>query len=443
MSPRSAPRTKESPQGPRPPGPQGSQTPQTPADTRDVVITGVGVVTALGNDSSTLAMALAGGATALRDLDGFNAAGAPIGNIPLDHLPEENRNRVGRLDRICRLFLSAAFQAVQSSGLDIAAAPERVGLCFGTGLGCLLTNAEYFDKIVTGGPTAASPRLFAYTVSSAAAGEVSIALGIRGANLTLHSGLAAGLQAIASGADLIRLGKADVVLAGGADALGASLLQGLADLGVLRPAGQPFSSAAPGFCPGEGAAVLILEEAQHARAQGRRILAHVEGYAAGFEPSLTGKQPQPDAIIATLQRAQAATRTATPIGAAFTSASGGRLDAIEQAALRAVLGDEPILFTSKAALGEALAASAPISVALALEWLRQPPRFADGVAWHADGSRLTAAAAANLWAGVVPSSRRGGVEEAASSSRCGSVLVHSLCYTGPVVALLLGRPDAA
>src|SRR6185295_702351 len=103
--------------------------------------------------------------------------------------------------------------------LDLDAG-ERTGLCFGTALGCLLTNAEYYDKIVEQGPSAASPRLFAYTVSSAAAGEVSIALGIHGPNVTQHVGFAAGLGAVGYGFDLIEMDRADVVLAGGADANG-------------------------------------------------------------------------------------------------------------------------------------------------------------------------------------------------------------------------------
>ena len=157
------------------------------------------------------------------------ARGAAVVEIPLDIIPADKRTHTGRLDRLCRLFLSAAYLAVDAAALRIDEEDaERMGLSFGTGLGCLLTNAEYNQKLVAHGPAAASPRLFAYTVSSAAAGEVSIALGIKGPNVTAHAGLAAGLQAIGYGFDLIRTGKADVVLAGGADALGEALVRGLA-----------------------------------------------------------------------------------------------------------------------------------------------------------------------------------------------------------------------
>jgi 3-oxoacyl-[acyl-carrier-protein] synthase II len=126
--------------------------------------------------------------------------------IPLDAVPADKRARVGRLDRVCRLTLAAAFLALDDAGLQIPAtvAADRVGLSVGTALGCLLSDAEFYERVVEQGPAAASPRLFAYTVSSAAAGEVSTVLGIHGPNSTAHMGLAAGAGAIGYGLDLIR-----------------------------------------------------------------------------------------------------------------------------------------------------------------------------------------------------------------------------------------------
>jgi hypothetical protein len=134
-------------------------------------------------------------------------------DIPVDVIPADKRPRIGRLDRLCRLFLSASYLAARDlPGAFDGEAGERVGLSFGTGLGCLLTNAEYYEKVIEHGPAAASPRLFAYTVSSAAAGEVSIALGIKGPNVTQHMGFAAGLGALGYGCDLIAMGKADEIV---------------------------------------------------------------------------------------------------------------------------------------------------------------------------------------------------------------------------------------
>src|SRR6187397_2537119 len=140
----------------------------------DVVITGFGVVSPLGHSAPELARRVAAGERAAADANGVR-----IGEIPLDAVPPAARTRIGRLDRLCRLALTASFLAIDDAGLALPLErPERVGLVFGTGLGCLLSNAEFYEKVVAHGAAAASPRVFAYTVSSAAAGEVTIALGI-------------------------------------------------------------------------------------------------------------------------------------------------------------------------------------------------------------------------------------------------------------------------
>ena len=307
-----------------------------------VVITGIGVVSPLGRSAGEVARRWCAGERAVGPLDAMGVSGvlgAAVADIPLDAIPAEKRTRIGRLDRLCRLFLSAAYLAVDAAGLHLDDAnAERVGLSFGTGLGCLLTNAEYNQKLIEHGPPAASPRLFAYTVSSAAAGEVSIALGIKGANVTAHAGLAAGLQAIGYGFDLIRTGKADIVFAGGADALGEALVRGLGDMRLLKPyAAPPFGAPVAGVCPAEGAAVVVLERGAHARQRGARVWAHIGGYAAGFEPTLTGRQPEYTGLAATMRRALAHSgHTAGEVGLVMTSAHGTALDAVELAALPSV-----------------------------------------------------------------------------------------------------------
>jgi 3-oxoacyl-[acyl-carrier-protein] synthase II len=282
-----------------------------------IVISGFGIVSPLGDSPAVLAERVCRGETALDPLSDMGIAGvtgAVVPDITLDALPAEAHSRVGRLDRLCRLFLAATYRAVADAQLDLSAIDgERIGLSFGTGFGCLLTNAEYYEKVVEHGTAAASPRLFAYTVSNAAAGEVSIALGIRGPNLTVHAGLAAGLQAIGYGVDLLRSGKADVVIAGGADALGAALLRALADMHLLKPAARavPFRDLVPGVYPSEGAAVVVLERAAAAAQRGVRASVRIDGWAAGFEPTLTCQRREPAGLVATLQRAAAGRADAT------------------------------------------------------------------------------------------------------------------------------------
>lgn len=358
-----------------------------------VVITGIGVVSPLGNSVPELARRWDAGERAASAAGG----GVLIDPIPFDAVPADVRARSGRLDRVCRLFLAAAFLAVNDSGVAIAPADaERLGLSFGTGLGCLLSDAEFYDRVVEHGTAAASPRLFAYTVSSAAAGEVSIALGVHGPNATSHMGLAAGLGAIGYGFDLIQMGKADVVLAGGADANGSVLVEALRDMRLLKDpsAVRPFVDARPGVWPSEGAAVVVLESDDHARARGARVRALVEGYAAGFEPTLTSRAPSRDGVIATLRRALTASgHGPRAIGLVVASAHGTPLDASERAALTDVLGEtaQPRLIAPKQAIGETFGASGALSVALAV--------------------------------GLAPTT---------------PVLVSSLCYSGHIAALVLG-----
>lgn len=344
---------------------------------RSVVITGFGVVSPLGHSVGELARRFAAGERAANGADG-----ARIETIPLDAVPADRQARIGRLDRISRLFLAASFLAVKDAALTVPwADAERVGLSFGTGLGCLLSDADFYEKVIEQGPAAASPLLFASTVSSAAAGEVSIALGIHGPNATSHMGLAAGLGAIGYGFDLIQMGKADVVLAGGADANGPALARALRDMELFKEpdAARPFRSAAPGVWPSEGAAVAVLEHAERARARRSGLRGRVAGYAAGFEPTLTERTPQRDGVVETLRRALAYAGCAPDeIGTVVVSAHGTPLDAVERAACEAVLGplDEARVMAPKQALGECFGASGALAAALALGLPGQPADMA-------------------------------------------------------------------
>jgi 3-oxoacyl-(acyl-carrier-protein) synthase len=368
---------------------------------RSVVITGLGVVSPLGHCVAELTRRVAAGERAASGPDG----GVLIDPLPLDAVPAELRGRLGRTDRICRLFLAASFLALDDAALALPEADaERVGLSFGTGLGCLLSDAEFYAKVVEQGVAAASPRVFAYTVSSAAAGEVSIALGVHGPNATMHSGLAAGLAAIGYGADLIRMNKADVVLAGGADANGPALIEALRDMALLKngAAARPWRDSSAGIWPAEGSAVAVLESAEHARARGARRRARIESYALGFEPTLASHAPRPDGVSSTLRRALSTTgRTLAKIDAVVTSAHGTPLDACERAAVREVLGAnaEPLLLAPKQALGESFAASGALGVALAAGMLDQPAAQID------------------------------------------AALISALCYSGSVAAMIIGRVE--
>jgi len=407
-----------------------------PPDSPAVLITGIGMVSPLGLSPPELAARFTAGECAIRPLgDSPGVYGASVADIPLSMIPDAQRARTGRLDRLCRLFLAAAYLAADSAQLDISGADaERVGLSFGSGLGCLLTNAEYNQKLVEQGPAAASPRLFAYTVSSAAAGEISIALGIKGPNVTMHMGSAAGLGAVGYGYDLIRMGKADVVLAGGADACGAALVHGLHDMRLLKrdSGARPFHDRLPGLYPSEAAAVLVLERGDRARRRQARCWGRIDGYAAGFEPTLTRRNRVATGLREAMQRALAASgHAAAAVDFVLTSAHATAVDDTERAALAAVFGpgapphpSSPLLFAPKAAWGECFAAHGVLSLALAAAWLQAPPHaVAEHLALELDGGSGVRAA------GDAP----------ARLQHAQLAMVHALCYSGPTVTLLLRR----
>ncbi len=391
---------------------------------RRVVVSGVGVVSPAGASVEALAQQLNAG-----NLGGTTESSThfAVAEIPLQAIPEEKRSHWGRMDRLCRFFLAASYLAVSDAALEIGASEaERAGISFGTGLGCLLTDEEYYRRVVDSGVPAASPRLFAYTVSSAAAGEVSIALGIKGPNLTVHMGLAAGVGAVGYGMDLIQTGKADVVLAGGADVIGPPLVDALQQMRLLKSLAQarPFRDAIPGIAPAEAAVVLVLEEEGRARARGAPRRGRLESYAAGFEPTLTGPAPRAEGVLAALQCAFAnGVCRPEECGLVVCSAHGTPLDRIEQEAFGSLFsaGTPPLLVAPKAAWGDALGASGVQGLALALGLVQEPSRLAPPPCFDLGGDSLP---------GFVGEARRGPASMAA---------VSALCYAGPFVALVLAR----
>jgi len=211
-------------------------------------------------------------------------------------------------------------------------------------------------------------------------------------------GFAAGLGAVGYGFDLIQMRKADVVLAGGADVIGPALLDGLRDMGLLktRERSRPFVDAVPGVWPSEGAGVVVLEREDHARRRGARAWARIDGYAVGFEPTLTRRARETTGIVATLRRALDFSEcAATDVDLVMSGAHGTPIDAIERQALEQVFGGRaPRILAPKAVLGETFAASGMQALALAV----------------GAGDRRSAASV---------------------------VMVNALCYSGTIVSLLL------
>jgi 3-oxoacyl-[acyl-carrier-protein] synthase II len=240
--------------------------------TEDVVITGVGCLTAR-----------------VPDARGLLAAGRPTtaapGRLP-DPLPRPatwacRPPRLGRLDRFSQIALLAAHEAFAAAGLaapppgDAGGAPppgDAWGVVLGTAYGCHAMNEQFYRGLMASGVRGASPRAFAATLPSTPAAEIAILLGARGPALTLAHGWDAGLGAVAEAARLLAAGRAEVLLAGGADQLTDTLA------GLLDSWGYAAGAS-------EGAGFLVLERAAAARRRGAPAVARVCGAAAAFAPS--------------------------------------------------------------------------------------------------------------------------------------------------------------
>jgi 3-oxoacyl-[acyl-carrier-protein] synthase II len=262
-----------------------------------VVITGAGVVSSLGDSSSSLQLSLCSGRRAVRPVELFSTAGlgCPLGGeIPsFDAQKYLGKRNLRPLDRTSRLVTSAAQLALNNSGWSESMRnDEEVGLVLGT-MFCSVHTISAFDRrALEAGPAYASPMDFSNTVINAAAGQTAIMHKLPGINSTISTGITSGLQAIAYATEIIRSGRARAILAGGADEMCFESFYGFDRAGLLcrsdDSAGDfpiPFDKRRNGFALGEGAALLMLENANFARQRGARPLAEITGHGCGYDCS--------------------------------------------------------------------------------------------------------------------------------------------------------------
>jgi 3-oxoacyl-[acyl-carrier-protein] synthase II len=351
---------------------------------RRVVVTGRGLVCSLGDDAAAVHQALREGRSGFGTIDIFDPAplARPVGAQVRDfdakrYLGQKNMRP---LDRTARLVVTAAHLALGDGRWSVEARAEHeVGLVLGTMYGSVRTIAEFDRRAIEEGPIYASPLDFANTVINAAAGQTSIWLGLRGLNSTIATSQTSGLRAIAYAAGFIESGRADVLLAGGAEELCLESFLSMERAGLVAPAGDaepvPFGSGHAGFLPGEGAALIVLESAELAARRGARVLAEVRGYGVAFDPS-RGRD-EDEAIRATERAVRAALGAAglgpDEIGGVSASANGGPLDALEARGLAQALGQRAAalpITAIKASLGETLGADGGLQGVVGLESLR-------------------------------------------------------------------------
>jgi 3-oxoacyl-[acyl-carrier-protein] synthase II len=258
---------------------------------RRVVITGVGVISPVGNDAETFWNSLQEGKSGVDRLTAFDASDYPtqIAGEVKDFNPElyMDKKDVRRTDRFVQFGLAAAKMAVEDAKLEITAEnAERVGVYIGSGIGGLSTWEEQHSVLLEKGPRRVSPFFIPMLIANMASGAVSIEYGAKGPTSSAITACATGTNAIGDALRLIQFDHADVMIAGGAEATVRPMaFAGFCSAKAMstrndepQKASRPFDKDRDGFVMGEGAGVLILEELEHAKKRGATIIAEVIGY---------------------------------------------------------------------------------------------------------------------------------------------------------------------
>jgi len=349
---------------------------------RRVVVTGLGMVSPLGNSLSDSWAALLAGRSGAAPITHFDADGFPVRFAcevkDLDVSEWVDAKAARRMDRCTHLLLAAARQAETDSGLEIASVAETAGTAIGTALGGVASFEQTVRQLDSRGPDRVGPFSIVQTLPNLAAGWVSIELGTRGPLLTQSTACAASNMAIGDGLDAIRLGRADVMLCGGTEAPVTEVsVAGFAAMRALSTrsddpaaASRPFDGERDGFVIAEAAAVLVLEELEHARARGARIYAEVGGYGVSSDANHVS-DPDPIGVnAARAVRMALGDADLRPEDVGYVNAHGTSTpigDAAETRVLKLVFADtlpaRPFVSSTKGATGHTLGAAGAVEAA--------------------------------------------------------------------------------
>ena len=351
----------------------------------DVVVTGLGATTPLGGDVASTWEAMLAGRSGVGALTQEWAAQLPVriaAELAVDPSEVLERVKLRRLDRSEAIALISAHQAWADSGLaDAGLDQERLAVSFGSGIGGAQTLLAQDYILEASGPRRVSPHTVPMLMPNGPAAWVGLELGAKAGVHSMASACATGAEAVSLGLDIIRSGRADVVVAGGTEAVIHPLpIAGFASMRAMstrndepEKASRPWDKGRDGFVLGEGAGAIILERADHARARGARIYARLAG-AGITSDGYDIVQPHPQGVGAVRAIAKAiadagvdksdivhvnAHATSTPVG-----------DMAEIAALHTALGDHPVLTATKSMTGHLLGAAGALESIAAILAIR-------------------------------------------------------------------------
>jgi 3-oxoacyl-[acyl-carrier-protein] synthase II len=349
---------------------------------RRVVVTGLGVVTPVGNEVESFWRNLLAGACGVDRITAFDAtafdsqiAAEVRGFDPAPAFPSPKEIR--RTDRYSQFGVHAAWQALKDSGLDLEKTNrERVGVFVGSGIGGLSTTCEQHAVLLSRGPGRLSPFMIPMLISNMASGLISMYHGLRGPNFATCSACATANHALGEAWRTIKTGDADVILAGGAEATIVPIgIGGFCAMRALstrnhepRRASRPFDADRDGFVMGEGAGVVVLEELAHARARGARIYGELAGFgntadAYHLTAPSEGGEGAARCMRMALQSAGLKPEEISYVNAHGTSTPQG--DIAETQAIKTVFGDHArrvMVSSTKGATGHMLGAAGAVEL---------------------------------------------------------------------------------
>ena len=349
---------------------------------RRIVITGLGVVTPLGNEVDTFWNNLVNGKCGVEKITAFDPTpfdtqiAAPVKNFdPVPAFPSAKEAR--RTDRYSQFGIFAGWQALKDSGIDLNKTnPDEVGAFIGSGIGGLQTTSDQLKILLERGPGRISPFMIPMLISNMASGMVSMFYNLRGPNYATCSACATANHSLGEAWRTIKMGDAVAMLAGGAEA--AIVPIGIGGFCAMKAmstrnddpqhASPPFDKERDGFVMGEGAGALMLEELEHAKARGARIYAELIGYGNTADAHhLTAPSPGGEGasrcMRMALRNAGLNPEDISYINAHGTSTPQG--DVCETQAIKTVFGDHArklIVNSTKGATGHMLGAAGAVEM---------------------------------------------------------------------------------
>lgn len=352
-----------------------------------VVVTGIGVVSPVGNTLEETWNNLVNGVCGIASITLFDTtdykakvAGEVKNFEPRDYMTKQE---ILRSDRFTQLAVAAAAQAVEESGVIGTVDPARIGVYFGSGIGGINTMTKEHAKLLNKGPARVSPYCVPMMIANMAAGEIAIRYNCQGAAMPAVTACASGSNAIGEALRQIRHGYADAVITGGSDAAVNELgVAGFVNMHALstsedpNAASLPFDKRRAGFVIGEGATALVLEEYEHAVARGAKIYGEVCGYGSTCD-AYHMTSPAPDAaggaraMIQAMEEAGYSESDRVYVNAHGTGTPMN--DSGETTAIKTALGEEKaheiLISSTKSMTGHLLGAAGAIEAAVCLKVL--------------------------------------------------------------------------